>query len=121
MKKILVDMKNKLSNDVERQYNLVNNYIEFETRIKEYEKKLKEIKEELKKYEFDEITFLGENEHLSLVIKQFEQERKKINQDKLITLINNVTNSDIGEKLIEQSTEKNLVTCIKITGKRQNN
>lgn len=118
-KKLIVKLEDFMSEENQKTYDLINQYVEFEQKIKNYEKKLKELKEQLKKFDFDEITFSNNEETLFLSIKQYEQCRTSLNEEKLAKLINNVTNSDVGEKLIEQSKEKKIVQCVKFQANKE--
>lgn len=98
--------------------------------LKSYKELDKLLKEQFKKYDFQKAIIMDEkNGNITFTVTQYEQERKELNKDKLIDLLEGYIKADLGlgddifdneiqlkqelEEIINNSYETKKVKCVK--------
>lgn len=116
--------ENKLIVDTIQQFKYI------QEQLKSYKELDKLIREELKKYDFQKIIIMNEKSgNTTFTATQYDQERKTLNKDKLIEVLEAYIKSDLGlgddifdkeiplkqelERIVDESYEINTIKCIK--------
>lgn len=118
------DKKNQLIIQSIKEFKLV------QEQLKKYQAMEKILKEQLKKYDFEEVVIIDENdEKIIFKATQYTQERKNLDKEKLVELLEAYIRADLGmgddindkviplkqdlEDIIESSYETKINKCIK--------